>query len=352
MFMRDTCGTALIVLQPRLYSYRAQVFDALVDRYTIFGIFNLRCPAPKFTYHNIPENKFVGWMIAFIVCLYQAKCNYKRVILFSPAYTTHAGIVVSTLLSKLFQLKVVVHGQANFKKSPTSLIGNLIAFYWLAISDKYISYSEIGLDFPYNKSPKVLIVQNRFESLESLDIFASPQITVSNSSNSFKLKLLFIGRYRDNCGLDFLINTLSLLKDSHSFELHLISDFTQVEHDFIISHGAIYGKEILDVAQECHIGIYPGDAGLSILHYMGLGLCPITHSSIRDHSGPEPNYIKHGYNGFTYEKNSKDDLLRLLKFLYANPDVLNFARTNAFAFAKNVHKKPYSQEFDAVFSSI
>ena len=85
---------------------------------------------------------------------------------------------------------------------------------------------------------------------------------------------------------------------------------------------------------------------------MALGLCPITHSSIREHSGPEPNYIKHGYNGFMYKKNSKADLLCVLKYLYANTDVLTSTRMNAFAFAKNIHKTTYSQEFDSVFSSL
>ena len=352
MFMRNTSGTALIVLQPRLYLYRAQVFDALVDRYTIFGIFNLRCPAPKFTYHNIPENKFVRWMIAFIVCLYQAKCNYKRVILFSPAYTTHAGIFVSTLLSKLFQLKVVVHGQANFRKNSNNLSGKVIGLFWLAICNKYISYSHLGLSPPYQDSHKVTVVYNRYESLSSLGISSLPVINHVVFSQAYPLKLLFIGRNRPKCGLELLTTALDSLKKFCTVELHVISDSLHTDHKSIVFHGNVYGNKIIEISKLCHIGIYAGSAGLSILHYMCLGLCPITHDSIFEHMGPEPNYIKSGYNGFTFKKDSVRDLVSLIEYLYSNPKVTYNARKNAFLSANDIHKKPYSADFDEVFQSL
>ena len=149
-----------------------------------------------------------------------------------------------------------------------------------------------------------------------------------------------------------LTASLVSLKERCRVELHVILDSLYADHESIVFHGNVYGDKITEISKLCHIGIYAGNAGLSILHYMCLGLCPITHDSIYDHRGPEPSYIKSGYNGFTFKKESVKDLVSLIEYLYDNPKVTYNTRINAFKSATNIHKRPYSEDFDKVFQNI
>lgn len=105
------------------------------------------------------------------------------------------------------------------------VVGKVIVFYWLVIFDKYIFYLEIGLDYFYNSSFKVFVVLNRFEFFEFLDIFLILKIIFLKLFNLFRLKFFFIGCYRNNCGLDFLVEIFLLLDYSYFFELYFILDF-------------------------------------------------------------------------------------------------------------------------------
>ena len=343
---------SLLLLQPRLYSYRSSIFEALTSKYNICGLFDLKCDPPSFTYSSLPEEKLLKWLTSFIKFVIVAKKNKNKIIVFSPAYTTHLGIVISVLLSSLFGVKVVIHGQANFRKNRNNLAGKVIGLFWLAICNKYISYSHLGLSPPYQDSHKVTIIYNRYESLSLLGISSYPVINDVVFSQAYPLKLLFIGRNRPNCGLELLTSALLSLIKVCTVELHVISDSLHTDHKSIVFHGNLYGNKIIEISKICHIGIYAGNAGLSILHYMCLGLCPITHDSIFDHSGPEPDYIKSGYNGFTFKKDSVRDLVSLIEYLYSNPKVIYNARQNAFISANDIHRKPYSADFDEVFQSL
>ena len=50
------------------------------------------------------------------------------------------------------------------------------------------------------------------------------------------------------------------------------------------------------------MGCYPGHAGLSVVHYMGLSLVPVVHDRLDLHMGPEPSYVVDLENGrrFSY----------------------------------------------------
>ena len=39
------------------------------------------------------------------------------------------------------------------------------------------------------------------------------------------------------------------------------------------------------------MGVYPGDAGLSVVTYLALGLPVVVHDDLYKHMGPEPSYV-------------------------------------------------------------
>ena len=57
------------------------------------------------------------------------------------------------------------------------------------------------------------------------------------------------------------------------------------------------------------MGCYPGNAGLSVVHYFSLRLPPIIHDDICSHMGPEPSYVKDGINGILFSKNFKSSAI-------------------------------------------
>ena len=91
--------------------------------------------------------------------------------------------------------------------------------------------------------------------------------------------------------MDLLIRATNLLFEE-GFPIHLHIVGVKGNNNKQLSYyGNVDPSDIPEVSNNCHIGVYPGDAGLSVLHYMCLGLCPVTHSSLRVHSGPEPAYV-------------------------------------------------------------
>ena len=77
----------------------------------------------------------------------------------------------------------------------------------------------------------------------------------------------------------------------------------------IIFYGKVYDQEkIAKISRQCFIGCYPGQAGLSIVHYMSLSLPPLVCADLTSHMGPEPSYIKNGINGFFFDEYSEESI--------------------------------------------
>jgi len=84
------------------------------------------------------------------------------------------------------------------------------------------------------------------------------------------------------------------------------------------------------LSKDCKVGVYPGDAGLSIVHYMSLSLVPIVHSDLTKHMGPEPSYIKDNENGLMFIRNDKDSLADIIKKVLINKELTKKLSKNAF----------------------
>jgi len=342
----------LIILQPVLYEYRAHFLNSLSYLLPLYVITSLKTQILVCECVNIPTRNPLVWFA-------EAINSYHRTsgarVAFVPAYTSHLGIVLSAVLFRFLRIPILVHGQSLFKKPHPSFVDYLISFFWLSIATRYLSYSPIGLEGPFDWPifrHKVLVFLNRFESCSSLGLDKFSPIYTSFPGDNSPLKLLFIGRDRPGSGLDLAVQLVRDLR-AKGYDIHLdLVGVNAIEEDGIHSHGPLFADSIVPIAESCQIGIYPGDAGLSVLHYMALGLCPIVHSDMRKHSGPEPAYVIDGITGCLFDRGSLQSLTEIILFLYTNPVVLIQLRKNAHAFSTELLGTKFSAQLQSIINTL
>jgi len=342
----------LIILQPVLYEYRAHFLNSLSYLLPLYVITSLKTQILVCECVNIPTRNPLVWFA-------EAINSYHRTsgarVAFVPAYTSHLGIVLSAVLFRFLRIPILVHGQSLFKKPHPSFVDYLISFFWLSIATRYLSYSPIGLEGPFDWPifrHKVLVFLNRFESCSSLGLDKFSPIYTSFPGDNSPLKLLFIGRDRPGSGLDLAVQLVRDLR-AKGYDIHLdLVGVNAIEEDGIHSHGPLFADSIVPIAESCQIGIYPGDAGLSVLHYMALGLCPIVHSDMRKHSGPEPAYVIDGITGCLFDRGSLQSLTEIILFLYTNPIALIQLRKNAHAFSTELLGTKFSAQLQSIINTL
>ncbi len=342
----------LIILQPVLYEYRAHFLNGLSYLLPLYVITSLKTRILVCECVNIPTRNPLVWFA-------EAINSYHRTsgarVAFVPAYTSHLGIVLSAVFFWFLRIPILVHGQSLYKKPHPSFIDYLISLFWLSIATRYLSYSPIGLEGPFDWPifrHKVLVFLNRFESCSSLGLDKFSPIYTSFPGDNSPLKLLFIGRDRPGSGLDLAVQLVRDLR-AKGYDIHLdLVGVNAIEEDGIHSHGPLFADSILPIAKSCQIGIYPGDAGLSVLHYMALGLCPVVHSDMRKHSGPEPAYVIDGITGCLFDRGSLQSFTEKILFLYTNPVALVQLRRNAHAFSTELLGNKFSTQLQSIINTL
>ena len=139
----------------------------------------------------------------------------------------------------------------------------------------------------------------------------------SSSSNSF----LFLGRNTSKTKLNLLFESLKSIKkelkiyligiNRDEFENQLKKISTKVE---ILFYGPIHDPlKIQQIALNCNYAIYPGDVGLSIIHYAKLACLPIVHSDYKFHY---PEYFSYkcikNFPTISFNRNNPKSLAKAL----------------------------------------
>ena len=345
----------LIYIQPYLFEYRNKIIEEVKKDINIIGIFKKKVITTNLSYLDASPEKLFSF-ITKIIKIINLRKNFKELIFYSPAISRNIDFILIPIILKFFNFPIIIQGQGLYKTNKPNLIEWIIHFFWIAISKKYILYSLKGKTGPFKLNifkSKIIIINNRFENFKDYAIPREKIKKFSNPNFNSPLRILFIGRDRPGSNLDFLIENFNFLANKYFLELHLIGP---IKNDFsgknIFQYGPLYNKDILNIAENCSIGIYPGDAGLSILHYMCLGLCPIFHSSIHLHEGPEPSFVTNGENGILFKRNSSESFKETLISLYKNSDYLNKIRFNAYDFSKEMHLINYSEELKNILLNL
>ncbi|TGZ32609.1 hypothetical protein EQ875_03844 [Photobacterium damselae subsp. damselae] len=136
------------------------------------------------------------------------------------------------------------------------------------------------------------------------------------------IQLFFIGRLTNKSNLIVLLKALINVK--RNYHLHIIGDGeikdelmsfsceNKLNHN-ITWYGKVYDDiQIKKIADKCHLFIYPGSVGLSIIHAFSMGLPALIHNEIKLHM-PEIAAFKNGYNGIYFDYNDINSLSAIIE---------------------------------------
>lgn len=346
----------LLYIQPILASYRADLLKAFDTNYELCVLSSTQRGTTGFSEMQFNGKHYLVKDKLFIKARYQMGAikvireSHPSVILtFANPY--YISFWASLIYAKLTGIKFISHGQGLYSHQPPGFIRKMIYRLITKLSDRYICYTELSRETLINigcNNDKLRVADNSITIKE---------ICPPEDKKFCVNGVLFIGRIRESCGLDILIETIVKLRDTTcpDIELHIIGDGILKEElekkfkgfDFIHWYGKIYEEEkIKNISLNCIIGCYPGNAGLSIVHFMSLTLSIVVHNNISQHMGPEVSYINNNVNGmmFNYEHYCQS-LSDVLYELYSNRELVEKIARNGYETYINLSHPSMEEKF-------
>ncbi|WP_147302300.1 glycosyltransferase [Thalassotalea euphylliae] len=328
----------LLIIQPYLTQYRLPVFRELAKSFPIallasesssFGTIE---EGDKALLNYIPSQE-VHWFSGKLMWQKGVLKSFLRMnpdklfITANPRYLSSWCLI---LLAKMLGKEVFLHGQGRYNKSRLTVQQRLQFWLFSLLSKAYICYTE---------SCK--------SSLRDTAIYKKSAVAENSIANDFPVKkkdelangIFFVGRLRRGCNLTLLLNAVTKInaKREEKLIVHVIgsgenlTEYRQNYHENTIFYGEVYDQQkVAEISQKCFAGCYPGDAGLSVLHYMSLSLVPIVHEQLDKHMGPEPSYISSGVNGLMFKRNDEESLIKQVEQLLAEPQSTKQLQQKAF----------------------
>lgn len=309
------CG--LLIVQPYLTAYRLPVFDALARHFP--GTVLASSPPPAGSGYGepaiagtairrhvrLPERRLLGgrllWQQGLLALMLRERPARLLITANPRALSTWAAL----LLGRLLAIPCHGHGQGFYDKPAPPRWLVLAYRAMLALMHRYIAYSESGAESLRRAGVQgpMAVADNSLE----LDATTAPA-----EKTGAETGVLFLGRLREGHRLDLLIEALreARARTGLPLQLHVVGDGADAaalrqRHAgtrWLHWHGGRYSHaEVRDIARACRVGCYPGDAGLSVVHYMGLSLVPVVHDRLDLHMGPEPSYVIDGDTGRRFD---------------------------------------------------
>ena len=312
----------LLIIQPYLAKYRVDLFNEVSKNYDEINI--ISSIDKNYKYGLYLKTKFKNILLKRINFFYfYLQIGIEiNIIKLKPDKIFIAGDFRNLnfwsvlILSKLKSIPLYVHGQGLYKKYKRTYLHKFLFLFMLIFCKKYICYNEfVKKDLlRFNiKSKKLVFLNNSI-----INPYKSPPYKDKN-----KKDVVFIGRLRRGSNVTLLFQALKNLKEKHniSLKLKIIGDgeekanlmkIVKLNKLDVKFYGEIYDlKKITKICKKSQFGIYPGDAGLSIVHFMSLSIVPIIHKNFTRHSGPEPSYVNKK-NGLFFKRQSLSSLTNLL----------------------------------------
>ena len=364
--MRRVC-----IVQPLLATYRIPLFTELADKFQVDVLYSHDTATsgygspelvkhPNITWKEIRTYRPAGHRIAMFqagIMRYMLRKRPHAVIIFAnPRFLSFWTTLIWGIL---LGIPVFPHGHGLVKKRKANAI--LIGMYHiiLTLSSRYICYTpSVAKSFDDFRLPsnKLAIADN---------VIVNPEPVHPSTKTGKEKGLLFIGRLRPGCHVDTLVEAVEELRSTTQcpeLTLHVIGcgeltstlDRLASTRPWLHVYGQVYEpKQIRDISRYCFAGVYPGNAGLSVLHMMSLSLPPITHDDMTAHEGPEPGYIQSGKNGVLFSHSGDNGALaKAIETVYNGRDLKEMQR-HAFATYQNLIIPPLSERFSRIiFPSI
>ncbi|WP_181850532.1 glycosyltransferase [Thalassospira xiamenensis] len=303
----------LVYIQSIIASYREPVIAALAKKFRLTIIADLnpnanlgysqRKPLPVYKAIQAKRIPLFGGRLLFQPCV--ALMSFRKVDgILIDANVRLISLWAILLRCRLSGIKLYAHGQGSYRYPHPNLVRRAIYRLLVKLSTLYICYNDaarkslIDIGCP----PKKLAIANNSLTLST--------VVFPHEKTGTEAGILFVGRLRERCQLDFLLNAISALRSNgHDVTAHIIGTGEMEgmyrkqysDRDWINWYGNVFDdSKIAAISRLCRIGCYPGDAGLSVVHCLGLSLPPVVHEKMHKHMGPEPHYVQAGVNGFQF----------------------------------------------------
>lgn len=344
----------IYIVQPQLAAYRIPVYEQMgVDgpEITVFhegGLDGADTVIPHCNTKILRRIKFVKgyYQKGLIKNIFKKKPEK----IFYYADLKNVTLWISIIICKIYGGDFYLHGQGVFKKIILNKFEKFIWYLALKLCTKFIAYNELVSNemeviFPKFKT-KITYCNNTLQDSFLVDIVP----------NIYKNKgILFIGRIREGANVELLADAVVDVNnkccENDYITLHIIGIGESLiklkekyaVYSFIKWHGKIYSNiKISKISEYCSIGVYPGDGGLSVVHYMSLGLFPIVHNTWKKHMGPEPWYVKNISERFLFERNSSDSLKKVILAVFSDDERLIELRYSSRKFFEYLSTPSYS----------
>jgi len=333
----------LVVIQPILTSYRQPFFNELSEHFKTVNVYADLNVGEGFksdisgnfnSIHTevLGNRKTVYYQRGIIFDI--LKSRPSTIFITADFRALHFWLIL--IISKILNISIFSHGQGLYNKPNPSLLHKLMFKVTTALSDSYICYT----DSVFN-SLIAIGINKKYLSIMDNTIVNTYTVTPSEKLADIHKRILYIGRLREGSNLELLFEAMHILKlNGKEVVLDIVGDGTEKKkYETIVNSlnlnvkffGAVYDNKIIqEISKNSSIGIYPGDAGLSLVHYMSLSLVPIIHDDLTKHMGPEPSYIKHGINGLTFERNDAKSLAKTIETLLGNESMIKKLSRSAF----------------------
>lgn len=244
----------------------------------------------------------------------------------------------SIILAFYFKLRGVdVIWWGHGRSSTSSRLGSFIRF-------KLMSFFRVMLYTDSEVAALAPVVKSSMCGLNNgLDVESIREGFVQNYSkyDDEVLDLVFIGRLTAKSQFDLLIKAMLKLphRVAEKYRLNVIgnSDYSKIIKQEpealrlnIECHGEIWDEgKITQILSRCHIFIYPGSVGLSIVHAFACGLPAIVHDNGDLHM-PEIGCFESGYNGESFKYGSSSALSSKLIEISKDRQALKVYSLNAY----------------------
>ncbi|MES2884625.1 MAG: hypothetical protein V4709_07465 [Pseudomonadota bacterium] len=308
-----TTAGPLLIVQPYLTAYRLPVFAEIARHFE--SVILASSPAPAQSGYGQPgiggtriqqhvlltEVRLLGGRLLWQRGLMHLLWTSRPSRLLIAANPRSLSFWMALLACRLLGIACYSYGQGFYDKPQPPRW--LVLTYRLLIAGSrcYICYTASGVESlrRHGISGALLVAENSL-------LLTAP--TPPADKTGSELGVLYLGRLREGCNLGLLIESMAAARTQTALDLklHVIGDgafaadlkIRYCKLDWIRWHGERYEQAaVREIARDCRVGCHPGDAGLSVVHFMGLSLIPVIHDRLDLHMGPEPSYVVDGVNG-------------------------------------------------------
>ena len=294
----------------------------------------------KFNFLHIKWRRFLVFYFLSPFQLYKALSNQDKIIHFVDY--KYFSLWICLFCNIFWRKKVYLHGHGGYKRQ--GVLSSLIHTIYLLFASGYICYCEYSAHHLKSITSKLL---HKKISIVPNSLYLEPETKITSAAKT--KNIFYIGRVRERCGLEILLKSAEQLglvvevlgTGDTNYKEKLKASFPTANF-----HGAVYeDKKQRQIARKCFCGVYAGDAGLSVVHYMAFGLPVIIHGNMRMHMGPEPSYVIHKGNGLIFKRQNVDSLVHTLDELIKNEHLRTTLATGALKTFNALRDPPMHESF-------